>query len=612
MAHMPKTKLRCRAALCSVPLAALLSGPALISAQTPVQKSATAPPAAAQSPSAKPSLSGIQNAPEMTTRDTKNAFKVRVNLVLVRVVVRDDHGNVVKNLRKEDFLLFDNRKPQTITSFTVETPTSHVVPVTTPPEQADAASSTPAQTPRQVALPDRFVALLFDDIHLKMVDAVTVRDAATRIFDALGPSDRVAIFTTSGQFHLDFTSDREALRRALLNIIPHPVGNDVTQKCPDIDYYMADRIINKGDQQALELATLDTLRCMFQENGSSDRQQLAAARQVALTTATTVLASGDAEAGFTFRHIEDAIRRLDGMPGQRTLVYISPGFEFSFLADDTSRVVDQALRAKVIVDSIDARGLYTPAPLGDVSVGGLVNPQTVGQESSYRLASQFLQGDVLAQFAYGTGGTYFHNRNDLDVGLRKAVIAPPVSYLLSFSPQNLKLNGAYHKISVKLAMKNNYSIEARRGYYAPRTLKNPAEQAKTEIQEAVFSQDELHDFPIELQTQFFKKDETDAQLSVLAHVDMKTIPFQKADGRNRDDLTLATAIFDENGNFVTGNEKILEMRLFDTTLTRVQQQGITVKTSFDVKPGSYLVRLVVRDAQGEEMAARNGAVVIPY
>ena len=61
-----------------------------------------------------------------------------------------------------------------------------------------------------------------------------------------------------------------------------------------------------------------------------------------------------------------------------------------------------------------------------------------------------------------------------------------------------------------------------------------------------------------------------------------------------------------------GGQKILEMKLRDATLERMARSGISVKSSFDVKPGNYLVRLVVRDKEGELMAARNGAVVIPY
>jgi hypothetical protein len=97
----------------------------------------------------------------------------------------------------------------------------------------------------------------------------------------------------------------------------------------------------------------------------------------------------------------------------------------------------------------------------------------------------------------------------------------------------------------------------------------------------------------------------------LAHLDLKSVRFRKADGRNCNDITLATAIFDENGNLVTGGEKIVEMRLLDGTRERLERSGINVKSSFDVKPGSYLVRLVVRDAEGEQVAAKNGAVVIP-
>jgi hypothetical protein len=88
--------------------------------------------------------------------------------------------------------------------------------------------------------------------------------------------------------------------------------------------------------------------------------------------------------------------------------------------------------------------------------------------------------------------------------------------------------------------------------------------------------------------------------------------FRKAEGRNYDNLTVATVIFDENGNYVTGGEKLLEMRLLDSTYQRLSRTGMTMKSSFEVKPGKYLVRQVIRDSEGAQMAARNGAVVIPF
>jgi len=184
--------------------------------------------------------------------------------------------------------------------------------------------------------------------------------------------------------------------------------------------------------------------------------------------------------------------------------------------------------------------------------------------------------------------------------------------LLGFSPQNLKIDGRFHTLKVTLTSKEKYSVQARHGYFAPKTVADPAEATKQEMQEALFSQEEIRDLPVELQTQFFKKDEAQARLAVLSHFDVKSIHFQKVRGRNNDQLTILTGIFDENGNFVTGLSKIVDMKLLDTTYTRLSRSGFTVKTSFDVKPGTYLVRLVVRDAVGAQMAARNGAVVIPY
>lgn len=93
-------------------------------------------------------------------------------------------------------------------------------------------------------------------------------------------------------------------------------------------------------------------------------------------------------------------------------------------------------------------------------------------------------------------------------------------------------------------------------------------------------------------------------------MDLKRIPFRKVDGRNRDDLTVVSALFDRDGNYIAGVRKVIELRLRDETLAKLDS-GISVKTSFDAKPGSYFVRLVVRDTEGQLMSAENSAVEIP-
>jgi VWFA-related protein len=589
-------------------LLVLLTGvSASVRAQTPTSPDPPSPSPSAETPRepAKPQAPAASDSAEVSSRDTAPTFKVRVNLVLVRVVVRDQQGKVVPNLHKEDFQLSDNRKPQIISAFSVETPESRVVATTTSadpnvPADPEAAKALAA------ALPQRFVSVLFDDQHLTMQDALFVRTSAGRFFNSLAASDRVGIYSTSGQFTQEFTDDHELLRKALLKIIPHSPTAGI-HDCPDISYYEADLIQNKNDPQALAIATEDGVQCAF----GGDETQITAARAMAQAMAGAVVGREDSSTEYALRHMEEVMRRLATMPGQRIMVFVSPGFITSTLHLEFSDLVDRATKANIVVNTIDARGLYTP-DMGDVADPASAGSyRTAGYRASYAVAAQLAQEDVLAELADGTGGTFFHNRNDVDEGLREAGAAPAMTYLIGFSPQNMKLDGSLHTLKVSFVHKTSYKIQARHGYFAPRHVVDPAEAAKQEIQEALFSQDEIRDLPVDLHTQFFKTDNYQAKLAVLTHVDIKGVHFRKAEGRNRDDLTVATAIFDENGNYVTGGEKIVQMKLLDLTYYRLSLSGLNLKTSFDVKPGTYLVRQVVRDSEGSQLAARNGAVVIP-
>jgi VWFA-related protein len=581
---------------------------------------ASAAPALTQSPPAQETPANPQAAPEPGTpaataqesevaqRDAPASFKVRVNLVQVRVVVRDSNGKAVENLHKEDFQLFDGRKLQTIAAFAAETPASRRV-IATPETGAEASSQgADANAPASIALPERFVALVFDDGHMEMSDAVFARDAAKRFLASVSPTDRLGIYTSSGQLTQEFTSDHAMLEKALYGIVPHPTTGSFGHECPDINYYQADLIQNKNDTQALAVATEEAIQCAF--GGDSSRRSQA--QSLATAGSVRALTAGDSQSEYSYRHLEQVLRRLSGMPGERVMVLISPGFLMSTLMLESADLVDRANRANVVINTVDVRGLYTPDLLGDIADPAPSYFLTAGYKSSYRIAAQTAQSEILAEFAAGTGGTFFHSRNDIEQGLRLAAVAPTSSYLLGFSPQNMKLDGAYHTLRVALVGKQKYSIQARRGYYAPRGAAKPEDTAKQEIQEALFSQEEIHDIPLQLQTQFFKKDETAARLSVLSRLDLKELHFRKAEGRNLDNLAVATAIFDENGNFVTGGEKMVEMKLLQSTYVHFLRSGLTVKSSFDVKPGKYLVRQVVRDTEGSQMAARNGAVVIPY
>ena len=556
------------------------------------------------------------NVQEMVSRDAPPTFRAKVNLVLVPVVVRDRDGHAVGNLKKEDFQLFDKGKPQTISRFSVESGKGSEIKLR--PDGAavvatPAAPGEPEETKPGEAPPKRFVAYLFDDMHLSFGDLAQSRQAAERHIDTLESTDRAAIFSTSGKTMLDFTADREKLHAALLRLQPQSRTGGANE-CPSVSYYQADLIVNKNDPQALQAATLEVAVCNPQAmgNGPGNSQSNNANQQQAMSAAQRALTLGNADVQVALGVVRDVVRRISTMPGQRSLILVSPGFLIvpDFRTEEVD-IVDRAIRSNVVIGAVDARGLY----VGDGIVPDVSKPVYNGQaalfKAQYDRDSALAQADVLAELSDSTGGTFFHNSNDLDAGFRRVATAPEFYYVLGFSPQNLKLDGSIHTLKVTVKDLKGLTLQARRGYYAPKHLADPGEQAKQEIEEAVFSRDELRDIPIELHTQFFKASDTDVKLSVLARVDLRHLHFRKEDGRNRNSLRVVSALFDTNGNYVTGMEKIVEMRLLDQTVQN-RLGLITVKTSLDIKPGSYVVRLVVRDTEEQLMAAQTAAIEIPY
>lgn len=565
------------------------------------------PPLQQPSTPATASAGTASNAAEMNTRDATIPLQSRVNVVPLRVVVRDPKGQPIPNLRKEDFQLFEDGKLQDISHFSIETPASPAQTIARDDVVPGATKASASFVPAS-----HFIALLFDDVHVTTQDLMRARTAATKFVNsAVRPTDRVAVYTISGQSQMDFTADRDKLQQALAGLMVRPVGassaaNDPHQ-CPPMDYYEANLIQNNLDPTALGIATQDALACAFQNNP----QMMAEAQTLAQEKAMEAYEEGANETQYSVRRLEELVGRLSALPGQRVLVLLSPGFIYPDDEVEVSQLIDRANRENVIINTLDARGLYTP-DLADASEIDPTSPDVSGRRGLFRISAQSAESDVLAVLADGTGGMDFHNNNDLTGGLRMLASTPPVSYLLAFTPRNFKYDGKFHSLKVKVPAVQHVTIEARRGFYAPKHSLSVEEAAKQEIEEALFSQDVETALPIGIHTQYYKVDAADAKLAVMAHIDLAHLRFQKVAGRNADDVTIVTALFDRDGNIVTGIEKTVQMRLRDATLDRLSRTGVTLKTDFDVKPGDYVVRLVVRDANAAQLSTENDAIEIPY
>ena len=202
----------------------------------------------------------------------------------------------------------------------------------------------------------------------------------------------------------------------------------------------------------------------------------------------------------------------------------------------------------------------------------------------------------------GTGGTFFHNSNDFDDGLRQTAQAPEVYYVLSFSPRDVKLDGRFHPLKVTLNTGDGWDIKARRGVLCQHRAGGEEPKGRTGKHGLLAGRTAgpaRHGY-----AQVEKPAGGPPTLTVKIHVEIGAVEFRK-DGDRSVTLTFDTAVFDRDGKYVAGKESSLDFRLPDAKLEDLAKSGINAQTSFHVAPGTYRIREVVRDTESKKTSALN-------
>jgi VWFA-related protein len=519
--------------------------------------------------------------------------------VEVPVVVRDGQHRAVAGLTKNNFEVYDTGVRQTITAFSEQHFTS----------QADAGSGTKpaivAAAPAGAAGPKseprpRYVALCFDDLNMDPLALKPVKEAAERfVKTALAPGDRVAVATVAQQQDPEFTGDVPKLVERIAKVTNHQRTNDESvQQCPHVRPYEAYLIANNLDNEVLQAKVAECSACY---HAPCPPNQITSMSQEIWEHALKNSKS-------TLRALDGLVGGMAKLPGERMILLASTGFFTGNLEADEDLLMAKALHAGVVINTLDAKGLYVINPTGDASApAGWVLPseRVVETKNAERVAQA--QDDGMAVLASGTGGAFYHNNNDLALGFRRLGMVPEIMYVLGFSPSGVAADGRFHSLKVRLAADKRYSLQARLGYAASSANAAVPSSPSSKLDSEAMASDTITDLPV----RFTWEQWAGAPgITMVAHLDLDHLHFETRQGRRAQKLTLVGVLLDSRGGFVTGKRSELDLNLTDATFAQLAKAGFTVSMTLEAPPGSYSARGVVEDALDGKLTAAGGAVEV--
>jgi VWFA-related protein len=410
-------------------------------------------------PSSAPSLSQDSPAPETPM------LQVHIQEVLIPVVVRDAEGRAMGDLKQSDFKVFDQGKPRKIAGFGVQRSPASAVSALGSAGGASkldsAANGAAISGGQQGAGAQRTITFLFDDRHLGIAELEQVKSAAMRMLDApLADSERGLVLSFLG-VNSGLTHSHAVLQAAVAKLKVNQAFRPGQNRCPGIDYYAADQILNKHNDAEFKIAIEKASAC----NHNSNMELM---RQLVETDAMEALQAGDQDVRETLVYLRDVVHTISAFPGQRTLVLVSPGF----LSGSTdalalqSQILDLAASAHVSISALDARGLFSGQVAASQGGSNSVTAEMTGEAQQDDLEAMRENEDIMAALADGAAGSFIHNSNDLQAGLERLVAGPEFLYTLDLSLPDVKANGTYHALKVEVNRKDA-KVQARRGYFAP-------------------------------------------------------------------------------------------------------------------------------------------------
>jgi len=523
--------------------------------------------------------------PEPATDIPATVLRVTTRLILVDVIVTDKDGRPVTGLTRDDFVLLEEGKPQTIAAFSFENPASRAAGWTPPSALPPNVYTNRPRTP-----PGPLIILLLDSLNTPWRDQAYIRQEMLKyIRTQVKPDQRVAVLALNNNLLVlqDFTSDSRLLLAAL-------------------ERFAGERSVELSRAEAVEIPAeaLATAPPEVAERIAANLDRFNT-EQVVLSTDSRVVT--------TLAALRAIARATAGYPGRKNLVWVSAAFPFTLTpersgnldmfrsyATEVRQTASVLTDAQVAVYPVDARGLVG-ATFVDVS----------SPSDPFRIVGSHATMNQLAQ---DTGGKAYYNRNDIEVAVNAAVADGASYYSLAYYPEDKKWDGKFRRLEVKVNRKD-VQVRYRRGYYATdsvapeRAEKSEKKSEKKELQEmkSILS-DPLPATAITFLARVQPPGPSDKEILAEFRVDATTLRFEPAAEGRRFKADFLVAAVSPDGTIVTSASRTVEAALNPQRLAAVQQGGLPFRLPLTLTPGRYQrLRLVVHD----QLSGLAGAVDVP-
>ena len=509
-----------------------------------------------------------QNAPK-----DEPVFHSDTRLVQINVVVRDKAGPVA-GLTKDDFILTDKGKPQTIRVFSV---TSAGAPSGIEPMPAGTFSNrqhSDARSSVTIVLLDRLNTLSAAgsdgyESHSSAFEDHALGFAKQKLMEfvkQMDSKDQVALYSLAESLTVlsDFTNDRDRLERVLT----------------------AYRATSITDREKVSPGTMHT-PVPGDFNGSIDRERQTLAGITNADRAQRTLAA-------LFAIANDSA----DIPGRKNLIWLTANLPFP--AGAAARVLS---RANVAVYPVDARGLVTrgtaPSSVQDVPMVPLLR---AGSDGAGWLGSRPTGLDTMDDLAAETGGRAFHDNNDLSEAIHRAVEDAAITYSLGFYPDSQSLDDMFHELKVHVKH-SGYEVRYPKGYFASRETQVSEAQQQNLLQDAILSPLESTAIRVQARVERVNQPKPNS-LTLAGAIEVRDI--QLSD-RGEGALYVYVVQQDETGKILDRSKNRYKLQLTKELYAAYTKTGLLFRESFEPKEGLVTLRVLVSDAR----QARVGSLIIP-